>query len=84
MQSLSRVVCGGRGQRNKVMKYGEGPPGESVVHGPRTFLLRHCLPNKIKSKVHTLFCEKNSLMWQIDPLVLHIVRVGKLLRKGGI
>ena len=24
----------GRGQRNKVMKYGEGP-GESVVHEPR-------------------------------------------------
>ena len=39
----------GRGQRNTVMKYGEGAPGESVVHGPQTSLLRHWQPCQIVS-----------------------------------
>ena len=34
MQSMSRDVCGGGGQRNKVMKYGEGAPESLLSMGP--------------------------------------------------
>ena len=40
-----RVVYVERGQKNKVMKYGEGP-GESSVHRPWMSSLRHCMQVK--------------------------------------
>ena len=41
VQSLSRGVCGGGVKGIRLWNMGRGP-GESVVHGPRTSLLRHC------------------------------------------
>ena len=51
----------GRGQRNRVMKYGEGP-GESVVHGPRASSLRHCVRLYVSDEIQQLDLNDTSLM----------------------
>ena len=42
VQILSRGVCGGRIKGKRLWSIRRGP-GESVVHGPRTSSLRHCM-----------------------------------------
>ena len=48
VQSLGRGVCGGGVEGIRLWSMGRSP-GKSIVHGPRTSLLRHCFITLLQS-----------------------------------